>query len=399
MRLDIGVYGARGIPSTYSGYETFLSVLLPQLARSGHEVTMYCRRTHLDDDSPYEGVQRVLHPAAGGFRFETLSHGLSSSVVARLRGHDVVFAVNIANAPYCLLARASGQRTVLNTDGQEWIRGKWGRAARAYWRLCARLAGASASALVTDSKRMQEIYRNDFKANSTVIPYCWSELTPAADPTSVLERFSLERHRYFVVAARLNPENSVVELARAYEDSGCLYPFVVLGAANYASPVLGELQRLAQRGAGLTIVGHVSDRRRFATLLANAAAYLHGHQVGGINPSLLEAMGCGANIIALATPFNREALGPTGRYFSDFDRELPQLLRSTEAERAPAGAARRGDATRRAVERFGLGAVAGAYERLFCQVAQRSPWATTSTATPWCEERWQEDPWDPRATD
>lgn len=384
--LDIGVYGARGIPSTYSGYETFLTVLLPELARRGHRVTVYCRRTQFSDDTPYGGVRRVLLPALDSFQFETLSHGLPASVTARIRRHDVVLVVNIANVPYCLAARASGQRIVLNTDGQEWERGKWGKAARAYWRGCARAARLAASALIADCQAMADLYQRQFGGESSVIPYCWTGLEPAGDPAEALAALGVERYRYFVVAARLNPENSVADIAAAYAASAAPYPLVVLGTANYASPVAAALQHLARQCPGIRLAGHVEDRRLFATLLAYSSAYLHGHRVGGLNPSLIEALGSGANVIALDTPFNREAIGDAGECFSDFDRELPRLLRAAAASPAPAGAAGRERARRRAREVFAPDAVADAYERLFVEVSGRGAWDTTTVETRWGSE-------------
>src|SRR3954451_19497438 len=97
-RLNVGVYGARGIPSTYSGYETFLTTLLPALAQRGHEVTMYCRRGQTAQSGRYQGVRRVVLPAIPGKQFNTLSHGAFAAVAARSRRHDVVLVVNVANA-------------------------------------------------------------------------------------------------------------------------------------------------------------------------------------------------------------------------------------------------------------------------------------------------------------
>lgn len=381
-RLDIGVYGARGIPSTYGGYETFLTVMLPELARRGHRVTAYCRRGHLESAEPFEGVNRVVLPAIGSHYLETLSHGAPASLVARLRCHDVVLVVNLANAPFCMLARATGQRIVLNLDGQEWLRGKWGPPARGYWLLCARLARWAAPALVADCQAMSDIYRDRFSARTSVIPYCWTGLKSAEDPLAVLEKFSVEPYRYFVVAARLNPENNVAEIAEAYVRTDARYPLLVLGAANYASPVRAAIEALSARHPSLRIGGHVADRAAFATLVSHAAAYLHGHSVGGINPSLIEAMGCGANIMALATPFNREALGSTGTYFRDF-HQLEKLL--SAAQEAPAEMSCRSEAQQRAREVFSVDAVVEAYENLFHLVVKRPAWATTSAVTSWAD--------------
>ena len=124
--LNIGVFGARGIPSTYSGYETFLTTLLPELVARGHRVTMYCRRGETEGDDHYLGVDRVILPAIPGKQFSTLSHGAVASLRSRIARHDVVLTVNVANAAFCALHRYTGRPIVLNTDGQEWLRGKWG---------------------------------------------------------------------------------------------------------------------------------------------------------------------------------------------------------------------------------------------------------------------------------
>ena len=82
-QLNVGVYGARGIPSTYGGYETFLTALLPELASRGHQVTTYCRRSEGVEDGEYEGVKRVWLPEIATKQLSTLSHGLIASLMAR----------------------------------------------------------------------------------------------------------------------------------------------------------------------------------------------------------------------------------------------------------------------------------------------------------------------------
>lgn len=381
-RLDVGVYGARGIPSTYSGFETFLTVLLPELTRRGHAVTMYCRAGEVPGSHPYAGVRRVLLPAVSTKQLATPTHGALAAVVARWRRHDVVLAVNVANAPYCLLGRLTGQPVVLNPDGQEWLRGKWGAFARAYWRGCARLASRSAAALVADCEAMARIYRDEFTAPSTVIPYCWTELEKSTGD-GVLSRLGVEPGRYALVAGRLVPENNTDRVAEAYARSGVDWPLLVLGAANYRSPVARALSDLARRHPAVCLVGHVGDRADYARLVGDAGAYLHAHSVGGINPSLVEAMGCGGRIIALDTAFNREALGGAGTYFADFVDGLPRLLREVVREDAAASAARRQAAARRARSRYSLAAVADAYERLLVEVAMRPAWRSVALPTPW----------------
>ncbi|WP_327249821.1 DUF1972 domain-containing protein [Streptomyces sp. NBC_01320] len=382
--LDLGVYGARGIPSTYSGYETFLTVLLPELAARGHQVTMYCRSGEVEQTPSYQGVKKVFLPAIASKQLSTLSHGALAALATRRAQHDVVLVVNVANAAFCLLTRLAGQRIALNTDGQEWLRGKWGRTARAYFRGSARIARWSASALIADGIGMRDIYEQQFKAESTVIPYCWTEIDHE-EHLEALDSLGVSPYGYFLIAGRLIPENNIHRVARSYLASGARTPLVVLGAANYDSPVTRELRELADKDSRLILGGHITDRAAYATTVRLARAYFHTHSVGGINPSLLEAMGCGARIIALDTVFNREALGEAGEYFSDFDHTLPALMRRLD-DTSGVDDELRALAVKRANGRFSLEQVADSYERLLMTVARSPRWGRTTLQTQWAEK-------------
>ena len=372
MPVDIGVFGARAIPSTYSGYETFLTTVLPELAARGHRVTMYCRAGEADNTEPYRGVQRKLLPAVPGKQFNTLSHGLVSAVAARGAGHDVVLVVNVANSLFCALNRYTGQPVVLNTDGQEWLRGKWGRLARNYFLMSAKVARRTATGLVADCAAMAEVYRSDFGAESTVIPYCFPKLDDFGR-TGVLDRFGVRPGHYFVIAGRLNPENNIDRVAEAYSRSSLEDPLVVLGAANYRSPVVQRLRRISAIDPRVRVLGHVDDRSEFLDLISSARAYLHAHSVGGMNPSLVEAMRSGAYVAALDTPFNRETLGDAGTFW-DFDdpKELGRVLGSVAGNSDASSVAERERARERATVSFGVQEVVDAYQRLIIAASRCS---------------------------
>ena len=369
MGLSIGVYGARGIPSTYSGYETFLTTLLPALVERGHDVTMYCRTGHGMAPNPWKGVKRSVLPALPGKRFNTLSHGLVAATAARAAGHDVVLAVNVANAAYTVIGRITGQPTLLNTDGQEWDRGKWGTTAKRIFYRSARSAGRCASGLITDCKAMGDIYRDDFNAGSTVIPYCAPDLDWVADPDNVTRR-GLVPDRYLIVAGRLNPENNIHRVAEAIVASDLQIPLAVLGVANYRSPVERRLRELAEADDRVRLLGHVGSRSEFFDLLHHATAYIHGHSVGGINPSILEAMSVGSRIVAFDTAFNREALGNAALTFTFDNHGLCTTIRAVLDAPPAENDAARADAAARVAEEFEADAVVGAYEDLLIEAAR-----------------------------
>jgi len=300
-----------------------------------------------------------------------MTHGLSSASAAARAHHDVLLICNVANVPYAAVLTRLGQRVVLNTDGQEWLRTKWGTAARRYFRFCARAAGRSANALIADCNAMRNIYLRTFGADSSVIPYCWNSITnpTAAGEGTALTR-SLSPDGYFVTGGRLVPENNIHTIARSYIMTSHPMPLVVFGRANYRSPVQDELFELAQRDPRVRLLGHVESRGAFQSILRGARAYFHGHSVGGMNPSLVEAMGSGAFIAALDTQFNREVLGETGLYFARDAQSIRAAICQLERQSPKERDGYRSAARERAMERFDLGAIADAYEELLLAVAE-----------------------------
>lgn len=378
--LDIGVFGARAIPSTYSGYETFLTALLPALAARGHRVTMYCRPGTIDEETPFEGVERRITWATSTVSTSTLSHGLVTAVASRRAGHDVALVVNVANTPFTYFQRLSGQPVVVNTDGQEWLRGKWGPLGRRVFHASARIARRSATALVSDCAAMADIYRDEFRAESTVIPYCF----PASDWSpgdSVLTAHGLTSRDYVVVGGRHNPENNIDRVTESYVAGDLPHPLLVLGTANYDSPVTRRVAELAERDDRVRMLGHVDDRHDFFDLLHHSAVYVHGHSVGGMNPSLVEAMRSGVDIAALETPFNRETLGDAGNYFTlDGADTLVSTIASMLAE---GSAARRAAASARVDEQFPVDDVVDAYEALLVAASSSGRARQVTVPTRW----------------
>ncbi len=328
----------------------------------------------------YRGVRCVHVPGIKSKQLSTLVHGWVAAMRSRPAGHDVMLVVNVANAAACVVARALGQRIVLNTDGLEWERSKWSRVGRAVFLGSAHLSRWAANALVSDSVAMRQIYQDKFGVDSTVIPYCWTEIEPTGP--EALAQWDLKPRGYLVAAGRLVPENNADALAAAYVRSDLPFPLVVLGTANYRSPVAARLRYLASADRRIVLAGHIDNRSVFASLLANARAYLHGHSVGGINPVLIEAMGCGARVVALDTVFNREALGGAGDYFEDPTAVVEPLV-ALMAEPSDADEEKRTSARVRVASRFSLKAVADAYEGLLAETAGQMPWTSTRLPTRW----------------
>ncbi|MBA0126052.1 DUF1972 domain-containing protein [Haloechinothrix sp. YIM 98757] len=371
--MRIAMIGTRGVPARYGGFETCVEEVGRRLASAGHEVTVYCRGStspgrRAARDGDYRGMHLVHLPAVRHKALETLSHTALSTAHSARRRPDAAFVFNAANAPLLPVLRARGVPVATHVDGLEWKRGKWGRAGRRYYRLAESLAVRWSDALIADARGIQEYYMDRFGASSEYIAYG----APVLDGTgsSRLAEYGLRPGEYHLVVARFEPENHVHTAVEGYRAGDCRFPLVVVGSAPYADEYVARLTRLAAGDERVRFLGGVWDQELLDELYVNALTYIHGHSVGGTNPSLLRAIGAGTVTLAYDVGFNREVLGQRGQYFSA-PGELARLCARTEAD-DPAVTAERGRALRREAARYDWDEVAGAYESLAGRLARNS---------------------------
>lgn len=351
--------GTRGVPAQYGGFETAVEEVGRRLVARGHEVIVFCRNG--DDDRPEHLGMRLVHlPAVRHKVLETLSHTALSVARREARAADAAIVFNAANAAFLPVLRAAGVPTAVHVDGLEWQRSKWGAAGQRYYRASEKLAVRWADALIADARGIQDHYRQVHRAESVFIPYGAPLLErPAVHRLSELD---LHERGYHLVVARFEPENHVREAVVGYLASSARLPLVVVGSAPYAHEYMAELRRLAQSDERVRMVGAVWDQELLDALYAGSLTYVHGHSVGGTNPSLLRAMGAGAPVLGYDVVFNREVLGETGLFWRDTSVLAVQLA-AAEADRA--GARVRGRAGReRAAVHYTWQSVAEQYEAL-----------------------------------
>ena len=312
---------------------------------------------------------RLVHlPAVRHKVMETLSHTALSVLHACRVRPDVAFVFNAGNAPLLPVLRGAGIPVATHVDGLEWKRAKWRGAGSVYYRRAQSLAVRWSDYLIADSRAIQDYYLDRFGIETTYIPYGAPIL-----PDSTFDRLpelGLRPAQYHLVVARFEPENNIHLAVEGYLRSGAQYPLVVVGSAPYADAYRAEVEAIAAGSPRVRFLGSVWDQDLLDQLYAGALTYIHGHSVGGTNPSLLRAMGAGAPTSAYDVPFNREVLGEYGRYFST-PAELARLCDEAEAE--PGQAAVRGRKQRDMLdERYNWDAVADAYHELAVRLAGRA---------------------------
>lgn len=371
--LRIAIFGTRGIPARYGGFETFAEQLAVRLAQRGHDVTVYGRAGQVDPELAgrrYRGVRLVVLPAPRSKHLETVVHTLLSAWHARRERFDFALVCNSANFASLPLLRRSGAATALAIDGIESERRKWGPLGRSFYRLAAVLGPRLADVIVADCAVIEEIYRRQGADRVERIAY--GAEPPATAGVGELERLGVAPGGYVLYVSRLEPENNADVVIRAYRSARLDLDLVVVGDAPYAGAYKAHLRTLAAGDPRIHFAGYVFGEG-YDELRRHAACYVQATEVGGTHPALLEAMAASLPVVANDIPEHREVLGDTGWYYARNDAsQLAVLLREVLAPEAAAERAARAQAAcERVRARYDWEGVVDAYEALARRVAVR----------------------------
>jgi glycosyltransferase involved in cell wall biosynthesis len=309
-RPSVAIIGTRGYPSYYGGFETAVRKLAPYLVEEGWDVTVYGRPGSTREDDPNRDA-RVTTRVTRGLEtksLSTLTYGLTAILDAVRRKPDVALIMNVANGFWLPFLKLRGIPTLVNVDGIEWERAKWGRLAKAVFKGGAKTTAWWATQLVFDAHEIGRRWKKDFGRDGVFIPY-------GGDERAELPLESGLTHRgYALVVARFVPENTILEFIEAAPKIAEHHDVVIVGSSGYGGDIDERVEHLASSNDRVHWLGHVSDDNRLFSLWQHAGAYFHGHSVGGTNPALVQAMTLGAPIVARDTVYNREVMGPEGLF-------------------------------------------------------------------------------------
>lgn len=364
--MRIAMIGTRGVPAHYGGFETAVQEVGQRLAARHHQVTVYCRgRRH--PTRRFLGMDLINLPHIHHRAFETLSHTALSALHASAWRPQVVLLFNAANAPFVPLLRTAGIPVAIHLDGLEWRRQKWAGIGARYYLWAEASSVRRADSVIADARSIAAYVYSKYGVDSTYIPYGAPRVQ---GPLDRLRYLGLAPRGYHLVVARFEPENHVHLIVDGYTRSAAVLPLVVVGSASYSQAYEREVRRLAERRSGeVRFLGGVWDQALLDQLYQGSASYVHGHSVGGTNPSLLRAMGAGALVIAYDVAFNREVSGGHALFFDDALSVSRQLERADSPQplRALAETGRS-----HVLEHYNWDRVTDAYERLCSDMLRRA---------------------------
>lgn len=368
--MNIALLGTRGIPASYSGFETCVEQLGQRLVERGHQVTVYCRSHHITYSGVYyKGMRLVKLPTIANKYLDTIIHSFLSSLHALTQRYDIALYFIAGNSPVTWIPRLVGTKTVLNVDGLDWKRAKWPLLAKKCIKFAEYLATKLPNAHITDSRVVQGYYSDRFGDEPPYIPY-GSEVD-RLPPGETLARFGLEPYRYILFVGRLVPENCAHHLSEAFVGLDTDFKCVIVGDAPYAREYIASLKASTHDDPRIVLTGYVFGKG-YQELSSNASIFVETSGVGGTHPALLEAMAFGSCIVVYNTPENMETIGDAGfAYDGEVGAEslrhvLQRLLSQPEMVEEY-----RQQAKQRAQTYYTWEAVTDAYERLFYQLCNK----------------------------
>ncbi len=315
--MKIAFLGTRGIPSRYSGFETFYEQLSTRLVKRGHEVTVYNRSNFIKDiKKEYMGVRIESLPSIRSKHLDTISHSFLSSIHCLFSKFDIVYYCIVGNSPLVWLPRLRGSKVLLNVDGEDWAREKWSGFAKWYQKQCEWIATKTAQVVVSDARGIQMRYQELYNAHTIFVPYGANIVRD--EGMDALEKWGLLSDRYILYVGRFVPENAIDLLIHAFKAVKTDKKLVIIGDAPYAAEYTRHLKEIADERVLFTGYAFGSD---YSQLSSHAYLYVQPSGVDGTRPALLDQMGFGNCVIVRNSDVNMEVIGDCGCFFDKQRKE------------------------------------------------------------------------------
>ena len=325
-KINISIIGTRGYPYVYSGYETFVKELSERLFLKNCNVTVYCHKG-LFKTRPKEikGIKLVYLPTIETKVLSQPVHSFLSIIHACFSRPHVILVVNSANGPFGLLTKLFRIPTAINVDGLEWLRPKWKGLGSIYFKWASKMATLFYDQIINDSDEMRKVYLDLFKRDSKVIAY--GANIRKSKNSNLITVWDIKKREYYLVIGRLIPDNNADLIIMGFLKSNSTKKLVIVGDVTYKDSYASNLKKI--KDDRLVFTGYIKDQNLLAELYHNCYVYIHGHEFGGTNPTMIKAMAYGCAILALDTVFNQEMLQKE-KYGMLYNKEISSITNMIE---------------------------------------------------------------------
>lgn len=333
MKRKLLILGTRGIPAGHGGFETFAERLALYLVKREWDITVYCQVNCQEIVSKkWNDVNLVYIPSKDNNALDSIIFDYKSTIHA-LKQEGLILVLGYNTACFSILYWLKNRVSIMNMDGMEWWRSKWNFGAKIWLFFNERCGTIFSNHLIADHPQIKKHLIGYISPSKvTVIPYGTEKITEPEVDKSWLKSYQLLPNQYLLVIARPEPENSILEIVSAFSQYKWGMKLVVLG--RYLPQTIPYHQKVMQAASDEVIfTGAIYEKEIVDTLRFYARLYIHGHTVGGTNPSLVEALAASSPVLAQDNAFNYWVAGDHAHYFKNQAhclQKLKQLLDDTD---------------------------------------------------------------------
>ncbi|WP_111308751.1 DUF1972 domain-containing protein [Confluentibacter sediminis] len=321
--MKIAVIGIRGLPASYSGFETCAEHTTKQWVKNKHEVVVYCRSHIYESKIPKttEGVYLKYLPSLPIKSLETLSHTFLSVLHLCFieKNIKIIHLYNCGNGIFIPILKLFGKKTFISVDGLEWKRKKWGFIAKSMYKFGAKVAVKFSNELIVDNKVVQDFYSYKFNKETSLIAY-GAKIIEKSKMTSeeVFNKFELKSKEYFLFVGRFVKEKGVLNLIKSYLELNTHYPLVIIGDDVENNEYRDYIFSTYNAHPKIKLLGYRFGDE-YEAILSNALMYVSASELEGTSPSLLAAMGAKTCTLVNGIEENLTTLGGSGSVFEKND--------------------------------------------------------------------------------
>jgi glycosyltransferase involved in cell wall biosynthesis len=323
-KKSIAIIGTNGLPGRYGGWDQLLNHITDHL-KEKYSFTVYTSSHNAQPGiTEVNGAKlKVIPLKANGP--QSVPYDIISMIHAVFK-YDILLILGTSGCIFLPIIRLFNKKIILNPDGAEWKRGKWSKPAQWFLRISEKFGVKYSHIVISDNKKIQEHILNTYGVNSELIEYGGDNANYVAMSQKTVEKYNIQPNNYAFKVCRIEPENNLDMIIEAFKESNQV--LILIGNWNF-SEYGKNLREKYQQYQNLRLLDPIYHQQQLDELRGNCGLYIHGHSVGGTNPSLVEAMNLGLCCIVYNVDYNIETTENSAIYFSS-STELKTILRSHE---------------------------------------------------------------------
>jgi glycosyltransferase involved in cell wall biosynthesis len=321
MSIKIGIIGTNGLPGKYGGWDQLVNHITRNLRNDFSFIVYTSYKTADPKLKECNGAKlKIIRFKANGI--QSIPFDIVSMLHAVINC-DVLFICGTSGCITLPFMRLFGKKIVLNPDGQEWKRKKWSKPVQWFLKISERFGVHFASTVVADNVKIQEYILEKYNKESSLIEYGGDQVINVDLSIETANKYTISKGNYAFKVCRIEPENNIHVILEAFKEKGNI-DLIIIGNWDF-SEYGRSLRNEYSRFENLKLLNPIYDQVTLDELRSNCGLYVHGHSVGGTNPSLVEAMNLGLCIAAYNVDYNIETTENSALYFSD-EKELLKIL-------------------------------------------------------------------------